>query len=90
MTARTVSRTAASTRKTLSTSSAGIDWTTVGNNVTVPSPDLRPAVLCCVRAAGPVRAGQRGGGRPDETPGGDPQAGGVLLTVGCGILRLRA
>ena len=32
-------------------------------------------ILCCVRAGGAVRPSQRGGGRADETPGGDPQAG---------------
>ena len=36
---------------------------------------FRSAVLCCVRAAGPVRPGQCRGGRPHEAPGGDPQAG---------------
>ena len=36
---------------------------------------FRSAVLCCVRAAGPVCPGKCRGGRPHEAPGGDSQAG---------------
>lgn len=32
-----------------------------------------PIVLCHLRAHGPVCAGERGGGRVDETPGGEQQ-----------------
>lgn len=38
----------------------------------LPAPGV-PIVLCHLRAHGPVCAGERGGGRLDETPGGKQQ-----------------
>lgn len=38
----------------------------------LPAPGV-PVVLCHLRAHGPVCAGERGGGRVDETPGGEQQ-----------------
>ena len=40
-------------------------------------PVRRSSLLRRVRPYGPVRPGQRGGGRPDETPGGVSQTGTV-------------
>lgn len=36
-------------------------------------------ILCCLRPHGPIRFGQCGGGRSDETPRGVPQTGKIRL-----------
>ena len=50
-------------------------WINDSQIVERQSPDFCSTLFCCLRAAGAVRPGERGGGRPHEAPGGDTQAG---------------
>ena len=51
------------------------------------SSDFGPSVLCGVCAAGPVCAGQCGGGCAHEAPGGDSQASQVWGSLPCAVLQ---